>query len=83
MTFKQASLAAVWPLPRAFWPRGGWLQRVDKTAGLQASMAKLFAGDTAMKVTEEAVQIVGGNGYIREYPVEKWMRDARRIWPTT
>jgi alkylation response protein AidB-like acyl-CoA dehydrogenase len=42
-----------------------------------ASMAKLFASDTAMKVTTDAVQIFGGYGYIREYPVEKLMRDAK------
>ncbi|MGB8644222.1 MAG: acyl-CoA dehydrogenase family protein, partial [Anaerolineae bacterium] len=41
------------------------------------SMAKLFAADTAMKVTTDAVQILGGVGYTREYPVEKWMRDAK------
>jgi acyl-CoA dehydrogenase len=43
----------------------------------EASMAKVFAGDTAMKVTTDAVQILGGYGYSREYPVEKWMRDAK------
>lgn len=42
-----------------------------------ASMAKLFASDTAMKVTTDAVQIFGGYGYIRDYPVEKLMRDAK------
>jgi len=40
-------------------------------------MAKLFATDTAMKVTTDAVQIMGGYGYMREYPVEKMMRDAK------
>ena len=42
-----------------------------------ASMAKVFASDTAMKVTTDAVQIFGGYGYMREYPVEKMMRDAK------
>jgi alkylation response protein AidB-like acyl-CoA dehydrogenase len=42
-----------------------------------ASVAKAFAGDTAMKVTTDAVQILGGYGYIREYPVERMMRDAK------
>ncbi|GAX89006.1 acyl-CoA dehydrogenase [Effusibacillus lacus] len=42
-----------------------------------ASMAKLFASDTAMKVTTDAVQIFGGNGYMRDYPVERMMRDAK------
>ncbi len=40
-------------------------------------MAKLFASDTAMKVTTDAVQILGGYGYIKEYPVERMMRDAK------
>ena len=40
-------------------------------------MAKLFASDTAMKVTTDAVQILGGYGYMRDYPVEKMMRDAK------
>ena len=42
-----------------------------------SSMAKLFASDVAMKVTIDAVQIFGGYGYMREYPVEKMMRDAK------
>ena len=40
-------------------------------------MAKLFASDTAMRVTVDAVQILGGYGYMKEYPVEKMMRDAK------
>ena len=40
-------------------------------------MSKLFAGETAVKVTDEAIQILGGYGYVREYPVERWHRDAK------
>ena len=40
-------------------------------------MAKRFAADTAMEVTTDAVQIFGGYGYMKEYPVEKLMRDAK------
>ena len=40
-------------------------------------MAKLFCGDVAMEVTTEAVQILGGYGYVKEYPVERFMRDAK------
>ena len=40
-------------------------------------MAKLFASDVAMQVSTDAVQIYGGYGYMREYPVEKFMRDAK------
>ena len=43
----------------------------------EASMAKCFAADAAMKVTTDAVQIFGGYGYTREYPVERYMRDAK------
>jgi butyryl-CoA dehydrogenase len=43
----------------------------------ESAMAKLFASDTAMKVTTDAVQILGGYGYMRDYPVEKYMRDAK------
>lgn len=43
----------------------------------EASMAKAFCSDVAMKVTTDAVQVLGGYGYSREYPVEKWMRDAK------
>src|SRR4030095_1408355 len=44
---------------------------------LEASMAKCFAGDAAMKVATDAVQIFGGYGYTREYPVERFMGDAQ------
>jgi alkylation response protein AidB-like acyl-CoA dehydrogenase len=42
-----------------------------------ASVAKCYAGDAAMKVTTDAVQVLGGYGYMREYPVERMMRDAK------
>jgi alkylation response protein AidB-like acyl-CoA dehydrogenase len=42
-----------------------------------SAMAKVFATDTAMKVTTDAVQIFGGNGYMKDYPIEKYMRDAK------
>ncbi|HEV7562161.1 MAG TPA: acyl-CoA dehydrogenase family protein [Solirubrobacterales bacterium] len=45
--------------------------------GKYSSMAKLFASDNAMKVTVEAVQILGGYGYVKEYPLERMMRDAK------
>ena len=46
-------------------------------ANKMAAMAKLYATDTAMKVTTDAVQIFGGYGYMRDYPIEKYMRDAK------
>jgi len=41
------------------------------------SMSKYYASETAVRVTEEAIQILGGYGYTREYPVERWHRDAK------
>jgi alkylation response protein AidB-like acyl-CoA dehydrogenase len=51
--------------------------RREAGAGKYASMAKVFASDTAMGVTVEAVQVLGGYGYVRDYPVERMMRDAK------
>ncbi|HEY8465566.1 MAG TPA: acyl-CoA dehydrogenase family protein [Solirubrobacterales bacterium] len=51
--------------------------RDDPRLGMYSSMAKLFASDTAMEVTTEAVQVLGGYGYVNEYPVERMMRDAK------
>jgi alkylation response protein AidB-like acyl-CoA dehydrogenase len=49
----------------------------DPDAGKYSSMAKLFASDNAMRVTVEAIQVLGGYGYVTEYPVERMMRDAK------
>jgi alkylation response protein AidB-like acyl-CoA dehydrogenase len=46
-------------------------------AGLLGSYAKAFAADAAMRVTTDAVQVLGGAGIMRDHPVEKWMRDAK------
>jgi acyl-CoA dehydrogenase len=43
----------------------------------EGSMSKLYAGETAVRVTEEAIQILGGAGYVKEHPVEQWHRDAK------
>src|SRR5688500_6117669 len=51
--------------------------RSDKLLAKYSSMAKLFASDNAMRVTVEAVQVLGGYGYVTEYPVERYMRDAK------
>jgi alkylation response protein AidB-like acyl-CoA dehydrogenase len=49
----------------------------DPRVTYHASVAKCFAADAAMEVTTDAVQILGGYGYIRDYPVERFMRDAK------
>ncbi|MFH1628487.1 MAG: acyl-CoA dehydrogenase family protein [Pseudomonadota bacterium] len=53
------------------------LDRLPKEVIRHSAMAKLFAAETAMKVTTDAVQLLGGYGYIKEYPVERMMRDAK------
>jgi alkylation response protein AidB-like acyl-CoA dehydrogenase len=55
-----------------------WIdQSTDKRATMYSAMAKCFASDIAMEVTTNAVQVFGGYGYMKEYPVEKMMRDAK------
>ena len=51
--------------------------RNEPGLGTWTSMAKLFASDTAMYVTVEAIQVLGGYGYVNEYPLERMMRDAK------
>jgi alkylation response protein AidB-like acyl-CoA dehydrogenase len=53
------------------------MDRGEADKAMYSSMAKLFASDTAMYVTVEAVQVLGGYGYVTEYPVERMMRDAK------
>ena len=53
------------------------VDRRDPDMGKYSAMAKLFASDVAMGVAIEAVQVLGGYGYVKEYPVERYMRDAK------
>ena len=63
---------------RALVYKACWMQMTgDKKASLFSAMSKCFASDTAMEVTTTAVQVMGGNGYSRENPNEKYMRDAK------
>jgi len=57
--------------------RAAWMKDQGMDYTMSASMAKLFASDAAMKHTVEAVQIHGGYGYVKEYHVERLMRDAK------
>jgi acyl-CoA dehydrogenase len=57
--------------------KSAWLIDQGRRATLESSHAKRFAADACMKITTDAVQILGGYGYMREYPVEKLMRDAK------
>ena len=53
------------------------VDRHEPDMGKYSAMAKLIASDTAMRVTTEAVQVLGGYGYVKEYPVERYLRDAK------
>jgi acyl-CoA dehydrogenase len=58
--------------------RAAWMGKNDQTFGAgEGSMSKLKAGEVAVAVTEKAVQILGGAGYVRDHPVERWYRDAK------
>jgi acyl-CoA dehydrogenase len=58
--------------------RASWMGRTGQTfENAEGSMSKLKAGEVAVWATERAIQILGGNGYTREFPVERWHRDAK------
>jgi len=57
--------------------RAAWLLDQGKPFEKIASMGKLYASEVAMKVTTKAVQILGGYGYTKDYPVERYMREAK------
>lgn len=75
--FKLADMATQIEAARLLTYQAAWLEGEGKPYGKASAMAKLYAGDAAMNVTTEAVQIFGGYGYTREYPVERMMRDAK------
>ena len=77
VSFLIADMAAEIEAARLLTWQAAWLLDQGKRATLQSSYAKRFASDMAMKVTTDAVQIFGGYGYMKEYPVEKLMRDAK------
>ena len=62
---------------RASWAKQEHYENDGPRHTQEASMAKLFAGDTAMWVTERAIQVLGGYGYTKEFPVERFFRDAK------
>jgi len=75
--FMLADMATEIDAARLLTWRSAWMLDQGLPVNKEASMAKRFAADTAMKTTTDAVQIMGGVGYTRDYPVEKWMRDAK------
>lgn len=75
--FKLADMATKAEAARLLVYRAAWLCSKGLPCTKEASMAKLFASDAAMKLATEAVQVFGGYGYTREYPVERLFRDAK------
>ena len=77
VSFKLADMAMEIEAARLLAWRACAALDAGEDAGLFGSYAKAFAADTAMRVTTEAVQILGGAGIMRDHPVEKWLRDAK------
>lgn len=77
IAFKLADMATEIEASRLLTYQAAWLESEGLPYGKASAMSKLYAGDTAMKVTTEAVQIFGGYGYTKDYPVERFMRDAK------
>lgn len=77
ISFKLADMATDVEAARLLTYQAAWNESNEEPYSKASSMAKLFAGDIAMKHTVEAVQIYGGYGYTKDYPVERYMRDAK------
>jgi acyl-CoA dehydrogenase len=77
IAFKLADMAMEIDAARLLTYRAAWLARNGTLDHAEGSMSKLKAGEVAVWVTEQAIQILGGYGYIKDFPVEKWYRDAK------
>lgn len=77
LSFKLADMATDVEAARLLTYQAAFLESEGKPYAKASAMAKLFAGDAAMEVTTEAVQVYGGYGYTKDYPVERYMRDAK------
>jgi len=77
ISFKLSDMATQIEASRHLVYHSAWIKDQGLPAISEASMAKLFSSETAMKVTTEAIQIFGGYGYIKEYDVERFFRDAK------
>ena len=86
VAFKLADMAIEIEAARALLWRAGWLATSGRQLALaEGSMAKCLTADVAVRCCTEAIQILGGHGYVRDHPVEKWYRDAKlyQIWEGT
>jgi acyl-CoA dehydrogenase len=77
IAFKIANMAVEIDASRLLIWRAAWLARNGGFKNGEGSMSKYKASETAVRVTEDAIQILGGYGYTREYPVERWHRDSK------
>ncbi|WP_394187155.1 acyl-CoA dehydrogenase [Metabacillus halosaccharovorans] len=77
ISFKLADMATNVEAAKLLVYQAAWLKDQGMPCGKQAAMAKLFASKTAMDVTTEAIQVFGGYGYTKDYPVERYFRDAK------
>jgi len=77
IAFKLANMATEIDASRLLIWRAAWLANNGGFTNAEGSMSKYKASEVAVRVTEEAIQILGGYGYTREYPVERWHRDAK------
>ncbi len=77
--FKLADMALKIELARNMVYKAAWLKDQGRPFSKEASMCKLFASEIAMEISDQAVQIHGGYGYMREYEVERYMRDAKLL----
>ncbi|MFQ5460776.1 MAG: acyl-CoA dehydrogenase family protein, partial [Anaerolineae bacterium] len=77
IAFMLADMATAIDAARLLAWRAAWRADNGLACTTEMAMAKAMAGDVAMRATTDAVQILGGYGYSRDYPVEKWMRDAK------
>jgi alkylation response protein AidB-like acyl-CoA dehydrogenase len=75
--FLLADMATGVAAARALYLTAARLRDAGRAYGTAAAEAKLFATDTAMRVTTDAVQVLGGAGYVEDHPVERWMREAK------
>ena len=77
--FKLADMAMKIELARTMVHKAAWLKDQGRAFGKEASMCKLYASEIAMEVADQAIQIHGGYGYMKEYEVERYMRDAKLL----
>ncbi|HWO77671.1 MAG TPA: acyl-CoA dehydrogenase family protein [Bacillus sp. (in: firmicutes)] len=77
--FKLADMALKIELARNMVYKAAWLKDQGKPFSKEASMCKLYASEICMEITSQAVQIHGGNGYMKDYHVERYMRDAKLL----